>query len=172
MGSCMSSESSEYSEQRKKSQAIDRKLDEDSRKLRRECKILLLGTFAVSSMLVSPIYLTAVFLLGTTRVWGKRQINNRQTNENHPSKWLYSGGTGFVSLNGIQESVGLRQVPHRSLPPVLPRAVKSKGPRLYPISFRLQHRPRSKHAVGPEGWRCDNVYMERPVYLDCFGTSK
>ncbi|KAK1146460.1 Guanine nucleotide-binding protein alpha-2 subunit [Aspergillus melleus] len=44
MGSCMSSESSEYSEQRKKSQAIDRRLDEDSRKLRRECKILLLGS--------------------------------------------------------------------------------------------------------------------------------
>jgi len=30
-------------EQKKRSQAIDRKLEEDSRKLRRECKILLLG---------------------------------------------------------------------------------------------------------------------------------
>jgi len=30
-------------EQRKKSQAIDRGLEEDSKKLRRECKILLLG---------------------------------------------------------------------------------------------------------------------------------
>lgn len=30
-------------EQKKKSQAIDRKLEEDSRRLRRECKILLLG---------------------------------------------------------------------------------------------------------------------------------
>lgn len=31
-------------EQKKRSQAIDRKLEEDSRRLRRECKILLLGT--------------------------------------------------------------------------------------------------------------------------------
>ena len=30
-------------EQKKRSQAIDRKLEEDSRRLRRECKILLLG---------------------------------------------------------------------------------------------------------------------------------
>ena len=43
MGICMSS-SPEDGEQKKRSQAIDRKLDEDSRRLRRECKILLLGT--------------------------------------------------------------------------------------------------------------------------------
>ena len=30
-------------DQRKRSQAIDRRLEEDSRRLRRECKILLLG---------------------------------------------------------------------------------------------------------------------------------
>lgn len=29
---------------KKRSQAIDRKLEEDSKRLRRECKILLLGT--------------------------------------------------------------------------------------------------------------------------------
>jgi hypothetical protein len=34
---------SEDVEKKKRSQAIDRKLEEDSRKLRRECKILLLG---------------------------------------------------------------------------------------------------------------------------------
>lgn len=43
MGICMSS-SPEDGEQKKRSQAIDRKLEEDSRRLRRECKILLLGT--------------------------------------------------------------------------------------------------------------------------------
>lgn len=32
-------------EQKKKSQAIDRALEEDSKKLRRECKILLLGGY-------------------------------------------------------------------------------------------------------------------------------
>lgn len=43
MGVCMSSETEE-TEQRKRSQMIDRKLEEDSRRLRRECKILLLGS--------------------------------------------------------------------------------------------------------------------------------
>ena len=46
MGACGSSEagaSTEAMEQKKRSQAIDKKLEEDSRRLRRECKILLLG---------------------------------------------------------------------------------------------------------------------------------
>ncbi|CZR62251.1 probable G protein alpha subunit GNA-3 [Phialocephala subalpina] len=43
MGACMSS-NQEESEQKKRSQAIDKKLEEDSRRLRRECKILLLGS--------------------------------------------------------------------------------------------------------------------------------
>ncbi|KAE8444501.1 G protein alpha subunit [Mollisiaceae sp. DMI_Dod_QoI] len=43
MGACMSS-NQEETEQKKRSQAIDKKLEEDSRRLRRECKILLLGS--------------------------------------------------------------------------------------------------------------------------------
>ncbi|KAI9736102.1 MAG: Guanine nucleotide-binding protein alpha-2 subunit [Claussenomyces sp. TS43310] len=43
MGICMST-SQDDAEQKKRSQAIDRKLEEDSRRLRRECKILLLGS--------------------------------------------------------------------------------------------------------------------------------
>ncbi|KAI9684365.1 MAG: Guanine nucleotide-binding protein alpha-2 subunit [Trizodia sp. TS-e1964] len=43
MGACMSADSAE-AEQRKRSQMIDRRLEEDSRRLRRECKILLLGS--------------------------------------------------------------------------------------------------------------------------------
>ena len=43
MGACMSS-NAEETEQKKRSQMIDKKLEEDSRRLRRECKILLLGT--------------------------------------------------------------------------------------------------------------------------------
>ena len=42
MGACMST-NSEQEEQKKQSQAIDKILEEDSRRLRRECKILLLG---------------------------------------------------------------------------------------------------------------------------------
>jgi guanine nucleotide-binding protein subunit alpha len=37
------SSNNEEVEQKKHSQAIDRQLEEDSRRLRRECKILLLG---------------------------------------------------------------------------------------------------------------------------------
>nr|ACJ05908.1 G protein alpha subunit [Orbilia oligospora] len=44
MGGCMSREASEEMEQRKKSQAMDREIMDDSRRLRRECKILLLGS--------------------------------------------------------------------------------------------------------------------------------
>jgi hypothetical protein len=36
-------------EQKKRSQAIDKKLEEDSRRLRRECKILLLGSSSPAS---------------------------------------------------------------------------------------------------------------------------
>ncbi|KAK5998366.1 Guanine nucleotide-binding protein alpha-3 subunit [Cladobotryum mycophilum] len=43
MGGCMSSSNDEV-EQKKKSQAIDRQLEEDSKRLRKECKILLLGS--------------------------------------------------------------------------------------------------------------------------------
>lgn len=42
MGGCMSSSNDEV-EQKKRSQAIDKELDEDSKRLRKECKILLLG---------------------------------------------------------------------------------------------------------------------------------
>ncbi|EME48146.1 G protein alpha 3 like subunit [Dothistroma septosporum NZE10] len=44
MGACMSSGSNEDGDQKKRSQMIDRTLEEDSKKLRRECKILLLGS--------------------------------------------------------------------------------------------------------------------------------
>jgi hypothetical protein len=48
MGACMST-NNEEEEQKKRSQAIDRVLDEDSKRLRRECKILLLGELEAST---------------------------------------------------------------------------------------------------------------------------
>ncbi|EMC96371.1 hypothetical protein BAUCODRAFT_70713 [Baudoinia panamericana UAMH 10762] len=44
MGACMSNGTNEEGDQKKRSQMIDRTLEEDSKKLRRECKILLLGS--------------------------------------------------------------------------------------------------------------------------------
>lgn len=52
----MSSGGNEEGDQKKRSQMIDRTLDEDSKKLRRECKILLLGRFVLP--------LVAILLLG------------------------------------------------------------------------------------------------------------
>lgn len=46
MGACGSTQAGEDVEQKKRSQMIDKKLEEDSRRLRRECKILLLGMVA------------------------------------------------------------------------------------------------------------------------------
>lgn len=43
MGVCVSSNNAEDADQKKRSQMIDRTLEEDSKKLKRECKILLLG---------------------------------------------------------------------------------------------------------------------------------
>ena len=45
MGACQSTDNGEEEEKRKRSRAIDAKLEEDSRRLRKECKILLLGAF-------------------------------------------------------------------------------------------------------------------------------
>lgn len=44
MGACMSSNNEEVS-RKKHSQTIDKQLEEDSKRLRRECKILLLGMY-------------------------------------------------------------------------------------------------------------------------------
>ncbi len=80
MGACMSTDNEEV-EQKKRSQMIDKKLEEDSRRLRRECKILLLGKF----MLVTLVELR----LTVTRVRRKWKIDYRQADEDHTSEWLY-----------------------------------------------------------------------------------
>ena len=44
MGACQSSQDGDEEEKKKRSRMIDAKLLEDERRLRKECKILLLGT--------------------------------------------------------------------------------------------------------------------------------
>lgn len=55
MGACLSSSpvaaSDEVVDQKKRSQMIDKKLEEDSKRLRRECKILLLGMLLILCLL-------------------------------------------------------------------------------------------------------------------------
>lgn len=48
MGACQSMQNGDEEEKRKRSRAIDAKLEEDSRRLRKECKILLLGSLGPS----------------------------------------------------------------------------------------------------------------------------
>lgn len=55
MGVCMSTNTDE-AELKKRSQAIDRALEEDMRRLRRECKILLLGGYPLFLPLLSFSY--------------------------------------------------------------------------------------------------------------------
>ena len=57
MGACMSSESNEDLEKKKRSRAIDARLEEDSKRLRRECKILLLGR-SHQSQLALPLLMS------------------------------------------------------------------------------------------------------------------
>lgn len=83
MGACMSS-NKEDEEQKKRSQAIDRALDEDSKKLRRECKILLLGAFSL------PIGDNPrCWLIGSSRLGRKRQIHNRKADEDYTLEGLF-----------------------------------------------------------------------------------
>ena len=54
MGACMSSDgggNGQEGDQKKRSAAIDKTLEEDSKKLRRECKILLLGVYCDVAMM-------------------------------------------------------------------------------------------------------------------------
>lgn len=56
MGLCMSA-SSEEAEMKKVSQKIDKELEEDSKRLRRECKILLLGKLSAIRLFVALRFL-------------------------------------------------------------------------------------------------------------------
>lgn len=82
MGACMSS-NKEDEEQKKHSQAIDRVLDEDSKRLRRECKILLLGEFLLLSFCLD--YYVPGVLKYFSRIGREREVNHRQTDEDHTS---------------------------------------------------------------------------------------
>ena len=95
MGACMSS-NAEEEEQKKRSQMIDRALEEDSKKLRRECKILLLGRCYVHSGLG--------WRLTYQRIRREWEINDRQADEDYTPERLYGGGIIDVSDVDLQES--------------------------------------------------------------------
>ena len=69
MGACMST-NDEETEQKKRSQKIDRDLEEDSKKLRKECKILLLGGYSRDTFF-------GLFVLTCARVQAPARAVNR-----------------------------------------------------------------------------------------------
>lgn len=79
------SSNSEEMEQKKKSQAIDRILEEDSKKLRRECKILLLGRTRLAPLGDSAI----ANRLRSCRFRRKWQVDDCQADENHTPERLF-----------------------------------------------------------------------------------
>lgn len=88
MGACQSSQDGEEEEKKKRSRLIDARLLEDERRLRKECKILLLGTASLSLPVVG-LYVPAARLLTRCRIWRERQVNHCQANENYPPERLY-----------------------------------------------------------------------------------
>lgn len=104
MGACMSSNADDL-EQKKRSQAIDRRLEEDSRRLRRECKILLLGKPA---RLDWHCYTNGRANV-TCRIWGEWKINHCKADEDYTPKWLQCWRACNVSFNDIQKRDWLRK---------------------------------------------------------------
>lgn len=82
MGSCFSSEGDD-SEARKRTAVIDRKIEDDARKLKRECKILLLGNLQSEEMKGG---LEANLL---NRFRGKWKVNYRQADENYSPERIH-----------------------------------------------------------------------------------
>ena len=95
MGACQSSQDGEEEEKKKRSRMIDAKLEEDSRRLRKECKILLLGTFYRGLKLGNV-------LIGR-RLWREWEVYHCQANEDYTPKRIHQGRIGIVPPNNIQE---------------------------------------------------------------------
>lgn len=94
MGACMSS-NSEETEQKKRSQKIDKDLEEDSKRLRRECKILLLGMWffrgwsqEIGVMCRANLTLNSWIDEMTNRIRRERQINDCEADEDYSLEGL------------------------------------------------------------------------------------
>jgi hypothetical protein len=101
MGNCGSVEDKAEKE---RSDQIDKQIEEDAKKFRKECKILLLGSFSpILLHLYSPTTWYSHVLARSYRQWRRRQIDHRQTNEDHPSKRVHSGRTRIVETSRLPQ---------------------------------------------------------------------
>src|SRR5436190_10439141 len=90
MGVCFSSDSGVDLDQKKRSQMIDKGLEEDSKRLRKECKILLLGPSCPSSETNRLKDDNERVLTNAYRLWRERKVDDRETDEDHPPEWILS----------------------------------------------------------------------------------
>lgn len=81
MGNCMSAEEKA---ERERSLAIDKQIEEDSRRFRKECKILLLGMF----ILYYILYICS-FYRSRSRLWRVGQVDDCEADEDYPPERLY-----------------------------------------------------------------------------------
>lgn len=93
MGACQSSQDGDEEEKKKRSRMIDAKLLEDERRLKKECKILLLGT--------KELLLDLAFLLTSNRFGREWQVNDCKADEDYSPKWIYKRRASAIPANNI-----------------------------------------------------------------------
>jgi hypothetical protein len=97
MGTCISTNWKKYHDtsrdEKARSDAIDSQIEEDSRKFRKEYKILLLGTYIpFYRSTFNPLSLRLLLLRAlisnfrVQRIW---EVDNTQADENHSPEWLH-----------------------------------------------------------------------------------
>lgn len=124
MGICMSANHEEV-EKKKKSQAIDRQLEEDSKRLRRECKILLLGKLQNDAdfTLIRICRNNGLILSSSRRFRRKRQVDNSQADEDNSPQGIFGRRVIQLPPDRLQEPRRMR---------------KSRYPRHAPIRHRTR----------------------------------
>lgn len=83
------SSSNEEVDQKKKSQAIDKILEEDSKRLRKECKILLLGRLVPRPARAASLKTAMAYI--DPRFRRKWQVDNCQADEDNPPPGVFRG---------------------------------------------------------------------------------
>jgi hypothetical protein len=117
MGNCASSQEEVTAKQR--SDEIDKQIDDDLRKLKKECKILLLGTFR------RQLDYTPMLIIGA-RLGRVREDDHRKADEDHQPERIHTRRAPRLPSNHIQEPC--RQCPgHHSPNAKTPNRLRGAG---------------------------------------------
>lgn len=91
MGNCASQTDKD---EKARSDLIDRQLEDDSKKFKKECKILLLGPCLSAARLIYSL---------RHRLGRVRQIDHRQADEDYPPGRLHSERARLIPWHSLQE---------------------------------------------------------------------